>query len=117
MSQCETSVFVPGLWLDGRTRRETDTEVDLSGLLRDLDDAVRTELASTPELVDKGDAFGVDDLPIAAWPSRQCEEPPGPPQAPCRCVTRAHGRGRALGASSTAMPYCAGPQPPIGHGR
>lgn len=40
------------------------TEVDLSGLLGDLDDAVRTELASTPEVVDKGDDLDVDDLPI-----------------------------------------------------
>lgn len=40
------------------------TEVDLSGLLGDLDAAVRTELASTPEVVDKGDNLGVDDLPI-----------------------------------------------------
>jgi phage terminase Nu1 subunit (DNA packaging protein) len=40
------------------------TEVDLSGLLGDLDDAVRTELASTPEVVDKGDNLDVDDLPI-----------------------------------------------------
>jgi class 3 adenylate cyclase len=40
------------------------TEVDLSGLLGDLDDAVRTELVSTPEVVDKGDNLDVDDLPI-----------------------------------------------------
>jgi class 3 adenylate cyclase len=41
-------------------------EVDLSGLLDDLDDAVRTELASTPEVVDKGDDLDVDVLPITA---------------------------------------------------
>ncbi len=40
------------------------TAVDLPGLLGDLDDAVRTELASTPEVVDKGDDLDVDDLPI-----------------------------------------------------
>jgi len=42
------------------------TEVDLSGLLGDLEDAVRTELASTPEVVNKGDDLDVDDLPISA---------------------------------------------------
>ncbi|MGH3854677.1 MAG: hypothetical protein ACRDR6_14500 [Pseudonocardiaceae bacterium] len=42
------------------------TEVDLSGLLGDLDDAVRSELASTPEVVDKGDDLDVDALPITA---------------------------------------------------
>lgn len=42
------------------------TEVDLPGLLGDLDDAVRSELASTPEVVDKGDDFDVEGLPIIA---------------------------------------------------
>ncbi len=42
------------------------TTVDLSGLLGDLDDAVQTELASTPEVVDKGEDLDVDDLPITA---------------------------------------------------
>lgn len=42
------------------------TDVDLSRLLGDLDDAVQTELASTPEVVDKGDDLDVDALPIMA---------------------------------------------------
>lgn len=42
------------------------TEVDLSGLLGELDDVVRTELASMPEVVDKGDDLNVDGLPITA---------------------------------------------------
>jgi len=42
------------------------TTVDLSGLLGDLDDAVQIELASTPEVVDKGEDLDVDDLPITA---------------------------------------------------
>src|SRR6266700_6235177 len=42
------------------------TAVYLPGLLGELDDAVRTELASTPEVVDKGDDLDVDDLPITA---------------------------------------------------
>ena len=42
------------------------TVVDLPGLLGDLDGAVRSELASTPEVVDKGDDLDVDDLPIVA---------------------------------------------------
>jgi class 3 adenylate cyclase len=42
------------------------TPVDLPGLLDELDDAVKTELASTPEVVDKGDHLDVDDLPITA---------------------------------------------------
>jgi class 3 adenylate cyclase len=42
------------------------TDVDLPGLLDDLDDVVRTELESTPEVVDKGNDLNVDDLPITA---------------------------------------------------
>jgi class 3 adenylate cyclase len=42
------------------------TEVDLSALLDDLDDDVRIELASTPEVVDKGHDLDVDYLPITA---------------------------------------------------
>jgi class 3 adenylate cyclase len=42
------------------------TEVDLSALLTDLDDGVRIELASTPEVVDKGHDLDVDNLPITA---------------------------------------------------
>lgn len=41
-------------------------DVDLPGLLGELDDAVKTELASTPEVVDKGDSFNVEELPIVA---------------------------------------------------
>jgi class 3 adenylate cyclase len=40
--------------------------MDLAGLLDDLDDTVRTELASTPEVVDKGDDLDVTALPITA---------------------------------------------------
>ena len=42
------------------------TDVDLSGLLVELDDDVKTELASTPEVVDKGDNLNVGGLPIVA---------------------------------------------------
>ncbi len=42
------------------------TTVDLSALLSDLDDNVKTELASTPEVVDKGDDLDVSALPITA---------------------------------------------------
>jgi class 3 adenylate cyclase len=42
------------------------TMVDLPELLGDLDDVVKTELASTPEVVDQGDDLDVDDLPIVA---------------------------------------------------
>jgi class 3 adenylate cyclase len=42
------------------------TAVDLPGLLGELDDAVKAELASTPEVVDKGDALDVGGLPITA---------------------------------------------------
>lgn len=42
------------------------TTVDLSALLADLDDTVKTELASTPEVVDKGDDLDVSALPITA---------------------------------------------------
>ena len=42
------------------------TEVDLRDLLGDLDDTVKAELASTPEVVDKGDGLDVDALPITA---------------------------------------------------
>lgn len=41
------------------------TSVDLSGLLDDLDENVRAELASTPEVVDKGTDLDVGSLPIA----------------------------------------------------
>lgn len=40
--------------------------VDLPGLLGDLDDSVKHELASTPEVVDKADGLDVDNLPIVA---------------------------------------------------
>jgi class 3 adenylate cyclase len=42
------------------------TAVDLPGLLGELDDAVKTELASTPEVVDKGDDLDVGNLPITS---------------------------------------------------
>ncbi len=42
------------------------TEIDLKALLGDLDEAVKTELASTPEVVDKGHKLDVNDLPITA---------------------------------------------------
>jgi class 3 adenylate cyclase len=42
------------------------TEVDLSALLGELDEDVRIELASTPEVVDKGHELDVDSLPITA---------------------------------------------------
>lgn len=42
------------------------TEVDLSSLLSGLDEAVKVELASTPEVIDKGHALVVEDLPIVA---------------------------------------------------
>lgn len=42
------------------------TTVDLSALLSDLDGAVQTELASTPDVVDKGDDLDVSALPITA---------------------------------------------------
>lgn len=41
------------------------TIVDLSVLLSDLDDNVKTELESGPEVVDKGDNLDVDGLPVA----------------------------------------------------
>jgi class 3 adenylate cyclase len=42
------------------------TEIDLSELLTELDDAVETELACTPDVVDKGDNLNVGGLPIVA---------------------------------------------------
>jgi hypothetical protein len=39
---------------------------DLDGLLRGLDDRVRDELKSKPEVVEKGDSLDVDALPIEA---------------------------------------------------
>ena len=42
------------------------TMVDLPVLLGDLDDTVKNELASTPEVVDVGDDLDVGDLPIVA---------------------------------------------------
>lgn len=42
------------------------TEVDLSDLLDGLGETARIELASTPEVVDKGDALDVNELPIVA---------------------------------------------------
>jgi class 3 adenylate cyclase len=42
------------------------TIVDLPELLDNLDDHVKSELASTPEVVDKGGDLDVDDLPIVA---------------------------------------------------
>ncbi len=41
-------------------------DVDLNGLLENLDNAVATELSCTPEVVDKGDNLDVDNLPVAA---------------------------------------------------
>jgi len=41
-------------------------DVELSVVLKDLDDAVKTELASTPEVVDMGDHLDVEGLPITA---------------------------------------------------
>lgn len=42
------------------------TAVDLTALLGTLDDAVNVELASAPEVVDKGDDLDVEALPITA---------------------------------------------------
>lgn len=42
------------------------TTVELSGLLEELDDTVKIELASAPEVVDKGDNLNVEGLPITA---------------------------------------------------
>jgi len=42
------------------------TAVDLTAILGDLDDAVKVEFASTPEVVDKGDDLDVEGLPITA---------------------------------------------------
>lgn len=42
------------------------TSVDLSELLADLDNDVKDELSSTPEVVDKGDGLNVEELPITA---------------------------------------------------
>ena len=42
------------------------TTVDLTALLGNLDEDVKTELASTPEVVDKGDDLNVDELPVVA---------------------------------------------------
>lgn len=42
------------------------TTVELSGLLEELDDTVKSELASAPEVVDKGDDLNVEGLPITA---------------------------------------------------
>ncbi|MYR07766.1 hypothetical protein GTV32_16300 [Gordonia sp. SID5947] len=42
------------------------TSVQLSGLLGDLDEAVRTELASKPDVVNKGGDLDVDNLPVIA---------------------------------------------------
>jgi class 3 adenylate cyclase len=52
-------------WTSGE-RTEAVTDVDLSGLLSDLAHNVRAELASAPEVVDKGSDLDVDDLPITA---------------------------------------------------
>ena len=60
------SALAPSLGGLANKEERTVTEVDLRGLLGDLDDAVRTELASTPEVVDKGDNLDVDALPITA---------------------------------------------------
>ncbi|WP_158711466.1 hypothetical protein [Streptomyces xylophagus] len=40
--------------------------VDLKGLLGDLDNKVKIELESNPEVVEKGDALDIEDLPIEA---------------------------------------------------
>src|SRR6266567_9160241 len=45
---------------------DTVTTVDLSALLSDLDDTVKTELASTPDVVDKGNSLDLDEPPIVA---------------------------------------------------
>jgi class 3 adenylate cyclase len=42
------------------------TTVELSGLLDELDDTVKSELASMPEVVDQGDSLNVEGLPITA---------------------------------------------------
>lgn len=42
------------------------TTMDLTALLEDLDDDTKAELASTPEVVDKGDDLSVDELPVVA---------------------------------------------------
>ena len=42
------------------------TAVDLTALLGDLDDAVKVEVASTPEVFDKGGNLDVEALPITA---------------------------------------------------
>src|SRR5258706_8136412 len=52
--------------LTGRCRGCVVTLVDLPGLLGDLDDTVKNELASTPEVFDLGDDLDVGDLPIVA---------------------------------------------------
>jgi class 3 adenylate cyclase len=46
--------------------REPVTEVDLKALLADVDGDVSVELASKPEVVDKGHDLDVDSLPIIA---------------------------------------------------
>jgi class 3 adenylate cyclase len=45
---------------------EAMTEVDLDTLLSDIDGDVGSELACKPEVVDKGHALDLDDLPIVA---------------------------------------------------
>jgi class 3 adenylate cyclase len=40
------------------------TEIDLAALLDSLDDRVKTELASKPEILDKGHALDISSLPI-----------------------------------------------------
>lgn len=40
------------------------TEVDLDALLADVDGDVATELSCMPEVIEKGDALDVDDLPV-----------------------------------------------------
>jgi class 3 adenylate cyclase len=52
--------------LTGRCRGCVVTQVDLPRLLGDLDDTVKNELASTPEVVDVGDDLHVGALPIVA---------------------------------------------------
>lgn len=41
-------------------------DVELGTLLGELDDEVKAELSSTPEVVAKGDSLNVEGLPITA---------------------------------------------------
>lgn len=65
VSYAETSCAADR-YVAGRVAGERMAEVDLDELLNDVDDDVRIELETMPEVIKKGDSLDLDSLPIAA---------------------------------------------------